>query len=48
MAVFLLHVASKKTGNHAGDDKYGNKNPDPLDNFFGVFMVEETHDSYLK
>jgi hypothetical protein len=43
LAVFLLHVPGKEAGNHTADNQDGDKNPDPFDNFFGVFVVEKTH-----
>lgn len=39
----MLSVASKEAGYHTGDNEYRNENPDPLDNFLGVFVVEKTH-----
>lgn len=43
VAVFLLHVPGKEAGNHTGHNEDSNHNPDPFDNFFGVFVVEKTH-----
>lgn len=39
----MLPVAGEEARNHAGDNKYRNENPDPFDNFLGVFVVEKTH-----
>ena len=43
MAVFLLHVAHKEAGNHTENDENSDTNPNPFDNFFGVFVVEKAH-----
>jgi hypothetical protein len=39
----LLHVAHKEAGNHTGYDKDGDYNPNPFDNFLGIFVVEKAH-----
>ncbi len=39
----ILHVSSKEASDHARDNEDGDKNPNPFDNLFGIFVVEKTH-----
>jgi hypothetical protein len=39
----MLRVAGKEARNHTGDNEYRDENPNPFDNFFGIFVVEKAH-----
>ncbi len=39
----MLPVAGKEARDHTRDDEDSNENPNPFDNFFGVFVVEKAH-----
>jgi hypothetical protein len=39
----VLPVAGKEARDHTRDDEDRDKNPNPFDNFLGIFVVEKAH-----